>query len=979
MKSVFPLAGLIVLAFVPLRGADFQGADEALKKIIAQHTKVSDEKKADPVEELRKKLLEYRAQAAELAPEEAATRWMGLFDAFSALPASAINQSQPWEERLSVTTFLESLPPSNAWEALARRLDAKVADDQNLRPYGLHILAALLRDDAAGRDRAMHDLRVKIEHARPGELAMDAQFLESMEEGLETLDGEDKQLASFEARLTRMEGHGNRYQNGAIRVPALLKRVGEDKARALLQRVFALGVGVETTDKDTRRLAVRVATESADQLKSPVWSLVQEMDDAPLYEALAKRFPKTNSENDYNRAPASAVYLVALIAQHRTKEAAELLAEMSKNPVGTPSFVQHGTTDYLVRQGLVRQVSDFFREVLSGDPALPYWEPYIQLSARLGEPDRALAFLREVGARPNLSPAAREQTDRFYLTALLAADDIDSGIKVLRETIQKSVPARRGDAAAEISKSYANAQVNLPPEAVVRLAQMSRNSSDRTREHVEDCLHLVRLGRLLERPELVDEGLAAALVDLANANPSSARGTTDLVLEFLIRIGRGAEAEKLVSESPLMNGENEQEQLGNVTEQLAAIYHLAGREGDVLKIIEQSPYWNVVDLSDLRGSEKLNVPILYMAAKALATAGRKEEARRIVNRLVEIQSGYDPGYALLLELGGDGVEKRLDELAQRDRFQERPLIWKAKLQGDAGRLEEAEKSARAAIAIDPSDGEEGKGDRMRAYAVLGDILEKKGDAAQAKIIRGAVEAIRLSENADDWWEAGLLRRAVKMYEEALEHFADAYCIQSRLALRYSELGDLARAEQHYQRAFELMPESFGRIESHCFGCEGAFASERAQNVAERVFTQLAASPAARPQVFYLLGYLRQEQGRAAEAAAEFSKAVKLDPDYFNAWEHLTEVGGEGILPAAEMDAATLAMLRLDPTMIHHSGTLGGVRDLRVYWDAILAAEKAQPKLERGPLWRCRRWWPSGRAAGRQPNRKARRAWLKCSR
>ena len=52
-------------------------------------------------------------------------------------------------------------------------------------------------------------------------------------------------------------------------------------------------------------------------------------------------------------------------------------------------------------------------------------------------------------------------------------------------------------------------------------------------------------------------------------------------------------------------------------------------------------------------------------------------------------------------------------------------------------------------------------------------------------------------------------------------FADAYCIQSRLALRYSELGDYVKAEQHYQRAFELMPDSFGRIESHCFGCEGA--------------------------------------------------------------------------------------------------------------------------------------------------------------
>jgi hypothetical protein len=52
----------------------------------------------------------------------------------------------------------------------------------------------------------------------------------------------------------------------------------------------------------------------------------------------------------------------------------------------------------------------------------------------------------------------------------------------------------------------------------------------------------------------------------------------------------------------------------------------------------------------------------------------------------------------------------------------------------------------------------------------------------------------------------------------------------------------------------MMPDSFGRVESHCFGCERAFDGERAQSIAERVFTGIAAKRPDNPQVHYLLGY-----------------------------------------------------------------------------------------------------------------------------
>jgi tetratricopeptide (TPR) repeat protein len=367
-------------------------------------------------------------------------------------------------------------------------------------------------------------------------------------------------------------------------------------------------------------------------------------------------------------------------------------------------------------------------------------------------------------------------------------------------------------------------------------------------------------------------------------------------------------------------------------------------------LLAESPYWGRPDLADLLTVNVAQTPLALTAAQAFAALGKKDEARKIAMRCVQEYPGKDAIYALLLSLGGGDNEATFDKLYSADRFEERPLIWKAKLQFDSGRLDDAEKSARAAIAVDPSDGEQGKGDRMRAYAILAEILEKKDDLDQARILRGAVAAIRLSESADDWWQAGLLTRAVKMYEDALKLFADAYCIQSRLALRYSEMGDFVKAEQHYRRAYELMPESFGRVESHCFGCEHVFAGSRAQGIADKVFTGLAAKMPDRPQVFYLLGYLREAQGHAVEAAQQYRKAVALDPAYLNAWQKLARIADDIEMPQAERDDIALAILRIDAGGHHSSPDLSSVTDLRKLWDAILAVERTLPKRQTGPFF-----------------------------
>ena len=110
---------------------------------------------------------------------------------------------------------------------------------------------------------------------------------------------------------------------------------------------------------------------------------------------------------------------------------------------------------------------------------------------------------------------------------------------------------------------------------------------------------------------------------------------------------------------------------------------------------------------------------------------------------------------------------------------------------------------------------------------MSEACSAKGDPTKATILRRCGEGhpprrrppIRVEQ-------VGPMASAINQYREALTYFQDAYCIESRLAVRLAEVGKMDEAEEHYRRAYELMPDSFGRVESHCFGCEKAFEGEK---------------------------------------------------------------------------------------------------------------------------------------------------------
>ncbi len=259
-------------------------------------------------------------------------------------------------------------------------------------------------------------------------------------------------------------------------------------------------------------------------------------------------------------------------------------------------------------------------------------------------------------------------------------------------------------------------------------------------------------------------------------------------------------------------------------------------------------------------------------------------------------------------------------MAAADAYEERPLIWRAKLLLDGGDVEAA--AARSPARPSPSTPPTASSPPATGCGCTPCSPTRwpaQGEDDDAELYRGVVRAIRASEDADLLYDAGFLALSIRGYEASLLDFSDAYCIQSRLAVRLMEAGRVDEAAEHYRRAFELMPDSFGRVESHCFGCEGAFRGPVAQGVAERVFERLARERPDDAQVPYLVGYLAEERGDLEAARAGYRAAVDLDPLYLNAWKNLFELGERMRLPDGEEDEALLALLRLDPLGRHARG------------------------------------------------------------
>jgi tetratricopeptide (TPR) repeat protein len=924
---------IVIVALFVSRSAclseEYRGAATVLKAVAGSSGKpLAGTENLDTPVKLKHDLRAFRESASGMAADQAAKEWLKFIDRFlnlrvdrDAVSWIQIEASDPDSNSITFQHIIAALPPPSTWKSLIHELEQRTPEKKLVAPtLVLRVMAHWLGGNIAA---SRNDIASLEKQPSPQGLSQPYAISELQWGLIQNSDNGDEVLAFLNQRL---QSDAKAEYALRLQVPDLVTLVGEQRATDFLRNALRNGKGEIYVERGeaTKKLARKLALEMAGELKAPQWALADSLDATALYEAMAKRFP--SSERDrYERHTAQSYYLLGLIAAHRSADAAAFamtLTDMKQS-------LSEEALSALEHAGHIRDLTQFFHDVLEKNPNLPFWNDYVTLAAKAFENEKMVTLAESAAARQDLDAKQRRVVLSHLHRAYLAADKIERGIEILRQELA--------------TKSEPTFEYSVP---------------DWPRPEYDDPgIRLILVGEVLNRNELIDEGVRAvrqASAGVGNEPLERQRRAERLnrLAAELIGLNRGRQAEDVLTEALSVAPDPAKAQYSGPPQPeslslLLALYHGAKRPEDVLTLLTQAPHWNATDLVHLLSQTvTINRSTDYVAlfvADALLQSGHSAEANKIVDALLNRHAGYDPAYEYLIKLKADGTLARLDQLFALDQFEERPLIWKAKLLAASGKLEEAEKCARKAISIDPSDGEEGPGRRMMAYAVLADIREKQGDAKEAETFRNAVTAIRHSEDADGFYDAGLISRAVRMYEEALTHFADAYCIQSRLALRLVEVGDLAGAEEHYRRAYELMPDSFGRVESHCFGCERAFDGERAQSIAEKVFTELVAKRPDKPQVHYLLGYLLNVENRYSDALPEFREAVKLDPDYLNAWKELSDVGEKMRLPAKEQESIEFAKLRLDPLRRHSSFRINDVVDLKTAWAALENASKLHPK------------------------------------
>ena len=401
-------------------------------------------------------------------------------------------------------------------------------------------------------------------------------------------------------------------------------------------------------------------------------------------------------------------------------------------------------------------------------------------------------------------------------------------------------------------------------------------------DKLEPLGQLTAIGKLTGRDELHAKALAEMEKVAFTVKPEDAWGSYRF-RPYLNELARGGRWDQMLKLSKRY--QNDRSPTGGfLAAELTALYHLNGPQAMLgrLSAASDSGLSTKEEYMSLLTRETPPFPDLgELVVRAYHATGEPEKARATLFHLLATERGNDTYYRLAIELFPAETPAYLQALRTYDPYEERPLIWLSELAMKGGDPDGARKLIDEAIALDPSDGEQGKDTRMQAYDVLSRILRAKGDNEKADFFASVMLAIRRGEAADDFLNAGLTREAVKRYEEALGSFQDAYCLQSRLAMTLMREGRFEGAKPHFEKAFELMPVSFGPVESHCFGCEQIFADPRVQAIAQAAFSRVIAAKPENPRTHYLLGMLLEETGNRKDAITSYQKALELDPTYYN--------------------------------------------------------------------------------------------------
>ncbi|MCL1920441.1 MAG: tetratricopeptide repeat protein [Kiritimatiellaeota bacterium] len=940
-KMLLAIAMVPWVAFTAEQADALKGAAAVLQEIkagVEAAKKKTDDNKDTPTGAFEAAVKRFAQEADGLAPDAAAERWLELADQHIGLGADAdkgrdIFRGEFYDDSddtadLTFGKLVMALPAPNTWGLIREGLDKRQQAAYAPRRAFLQILMAYLARDIETAQRLLTALKDKdvLSSSEYSELTTD-------------LAGEEKDYRQEELeKLQAALKSPTVSQRGSTHyLPDLAEMLPMEEAEQLLRAVFKQRLPVEfkyDAGEETIALAQRVALEMRDELVAPYWNLVTDSPEGgALYALFAERFKPFEQELRFEKDGSLPYEIMQRVREvtgalekavamklkdGRVDEALKLahpfvsmVAKIPQENGDRSSTLSFSIGDRSIRIPAQHKF-DFYVRLLGQAPSLPIPRAFALSGIACGREDEVEQFFLKRLDDAALPPSQRRMLREVYADFLLAVDRVAEAVAlrngILADALKSKTKTEYDD--------WVNSGYALETAKLAALAN-------------DDKAQRVSLDHALKIWGMLQEG----------------GWHLESLIEGLEQSGRESEVEPLLIDhmvKQLVDEDEDERNDARFSKRLLSFYVRRHRMADAMALLETSPWWgkarDALDVLEDGGSDFANA-----LANTLYEAGRVVEAKQLLAEIMRGNHSMDWSYELLLKTAGDdlnGFIAQMDALYARSAFEERPLIWKAEALRRLNRLEEAERVIRHALKVDPTDGEQPPGDRCRAYAVLAEILDAQGKADDAKFFRDVVESVRVAEKGDEFKDLGLARRSFECYAKAEALFADAYCVQWRLAEQLCEMGKPEEARKHYEIAFERMPEQFGQVASLCFHCMGVFDSPESVSAGEGVLTRLAGMPPVRPTVYYLLGQLRETQKRYAEAADWYAKALEADPDYLDVMTNL--YGLKGKLKESDIDWTALQnkMLRLAPLTLRFDEC--EILDWSTFWGIRNAAIKTLP-------------------------------------
>jgi tetratricopeptide (TPR) repeat protein len=878
---------------------------------------------------------DYLALPLSAPPAEEAKAWLSLLDRLVETgDRYAFSRLDSGYGRRLLGPFFARTPSAEAWPAVREGLAARAAGTTNAVPLFTalqYVFDRLAHDESAASNR-LERLRAATASNKTAEAVF-----RQLERDINPKGRIPSDITAYFSELAELIGDPDSFCS-SIKIPDYFLRLPPDRlwqltAPVLTNKEAELFPSIYSKQTPPELLALARAHQDA-LAAAPGFALVDHTPDGrALYDSLAARFDfaslsfgieaggyagdeddEDDDENEDNGeddeaadesgGDLSADALAVLLAKSQK-------ANKARPPKGYDDFKQASAQvlrGLLSRDGFPaasafasRFPTNFFHRakfiftdggeaemeflenfVLNSEkPVEENWNIYLATAMRCGRTARARAKLAEFAEKPARNPS--HSLRRLSLRLRLAAFDDDAEtIAALSQDWRRQIAAM-----SEGQRSDLGWRITEPYRELLRLLAATTNQTE-----------LAAHADLLAANQEV-------LRELGGVDALAAAGLADKAFEVALGLVQPRE-QGFSYWRPY-----------RLHQAILPLYRKAGRHKDIVALLEGDP--DLPATNALQFASEVGGGLVEIYAEALAKTGRGADAAALARQAVLKSENHPsdwPFQILADEMATDAFLRFMDDLYAADRYEERPLIWKAEALRRAGRLEEAEAVARKAVETDPTDGETRAGDRIRSYAVLADILAARGQAKEADFLRGAVKAVRLAEEGDDLQECGLVRRSLAKYEEAEKYFSAAYCVQWRKAERLRELGMEEAANRHYEETFRQLPTQFGFVASLCFGCAGVFDSPGTIPIAERILTEAASGATPAPAACYLLGKLREEQERPEEAFAAYARAAELAPDYLDALVALNKLRFRVRRPRAEWERIQARIFALDPLGRH---------------------------------------------------------------